>query len=143
MDDEKLNAWKWLGRARAIDREINALEEEKQDTIDALTRVTQNYESDGAQSTKDPHKFDRIAEYIDAINEHISELYDAKLEIIEVIHKLENGKQRTVLTNYYIRLMTLEATAAVMGISFRQTLRIRKTAVLNVERLLRENVNIL
>ena len=136
MADEKLNAWKWLGRARSINQEIATLEEELQKARDDLTRVTQNYQSDGAQSTKDPHKFDRVAEYADMINERIEALYDMKAEILDVIGKLENGKQRTLLTKYYVETMTLEQTAAFMGISFRQILRIRKKAVQNVEKFL-------
>ena len=47
-----------LSKGRGIDREINALIRTRDETKDRLTHITQNYDGDGAQSTKDPHKFD-------------------------------------------------------------------------------------
>ena len=136
MDRDKNNAWKWLARARTIDREIEALIGAKQDTRDNLTRITQNYSADGAQSSKDPHKFDRLAELESIIDQKIDELIAVKVEITQAIEKLTNGKHRTVLLNYYVRLMTLEQIAVEMGCSFRNVAYTKKRAVQEIEKIL-------
>lgn len=135
MDNERRGIWAWLKRARDIDKEKDALEKAQQEARDAMTRITQNYETDGAQTSKDPHKFDRLAELDNLIAEKLAELAAVQTEILRAITMLENGKQRTVLIDYYVRCMTLEETAAEMHITFRHVLRIRKVAVQNLEKL--------
>ena len=91
MEEKRITARQWLGRARGINREIEALTNAKQETRDQLLRITQNYSSDGAQSTKDPHKYDRLAELEDLIDQKVDELIRVKREITEEISKLQEG----------------------------------------------------
>ena len=56
-----------MWRARGIEKEIQALRDARQRTFDQLLRITQNYQSDGAQNTKDPHKYDKLSELNDLI----------------------------------------------------------------------------
>lgn len=135
MDNERRGIWAWLNRARDIDREIEALESAKQEAHDALTRITQNYESDGAQTSKDPHKFDRLAELDSLIDGKVTDLIAVKTEIMTEIGKLENGKQRTVLIDYYVRCMTFEQIAVSIGCSFRNVAYTKKRGVQALEKI--------
>ena len=131
-----MNAKQWLGRARYIDREIELLKKTKQETRDNLTKITQSYESDGAQTTKDPHKFDRLAELESMIDQKVVELPETKKEILSVIFDVEDRNQKLVLISYYIRMKTLEKIAVEMNYSFRQIINIRRHGIMSVQKLI-------
>lgn len=135
MTEGKLTARQWLGRARSIDREINALVNAKAETRDRVLSITQNYSSDGAQSSKDPHKYDRLVELEDLIDQKIDELLAVKQEITDAIGTLEDGRQRTVLTDYYVRLLSIEETAVDCHYSYRQTIRYHRAGIAEFEKL--------
>ena len=127
------NARQWLGRARSIDREIKTLEKTVQETRDQVLSITQNYSSDGAQSTKNPHKFDRLVELEQLVEQMKEELCKTKTEILETINTVPDGRQRTVLMDYYIRGMTLEQTAVEMHYSYANVKKIRAKAIRYLE----------
>lgn len=127
------NARQWLGRARSIDREIKTLEKTVQETRDQVLSITQNYSSDGAQSTKNPHKFDRLVELEQLVEQMKEELCKTKTEILETINTVPDGRQRTVLMDYYIRGMTLEQTAVEMHYSYANVKKIRAKAIRHLE----------
>ena len=128
------NARCWLGRARSIEREIEALMKSIQETRDQVLVITQNYNSDGAQSTKDPHKFDRLVELEHLVEQKIEELCRTRAEILQTISKIPDGRQRTVLCDYYIRGMTLEQTAVEMHYSYANVKKIRAKAIRFLEK---------
>ena len=130
-----MNARQWLGRARGINREIDALLSTKAETRDQLLRITQNYRSDGAQSSKDPHKYDRLAELENLIDQRVDELIAVKQEITEAIGKIEDGRQRTVLIGYYVRCKSLEEIAVEMHICYRQVKRYHRAGVQEIEKM--------
>jgi DNA-directed RNA polymerase specialized sigma subunit len=134
-----MNAKQWLSRARFIDREIALLQKTKEETRDNLTKITQSYESDGAQTTKDPHKYDRLVELENEIDQKVDELIDTKREILNVIFKVEDRNQRQVLISYYIRMKTLEKIAVEMNYSFRQIVNIRRHGIMEVQKLINCN----
>ena len=70
--------------------------------------ITQNYESDGAQSTKDPHKYDRLVEIESLIDGKVEELVMVKAEILAAILKLNDSRERTVLKCRYVDMKTWE-----------------------------------
>ena len=131
-----MNAKQWLSRARFIDREIALLQKTKEETRDSLTKITQSYESDGAQTTKDPHKYDRLVELENEIDQKVDELIDTKREILNVIFKVEDRNQRQVLISYYLRMMTLEKIAVEMNYSFRQIGNIRRYGIREVQKII-------
>lgn len=131
-------ARQWLGRARSIDREIIALRNARQEAWDQLTRITQNYESDGAQSTKDPHKLDRIAELSDLIDKKEDALMQARLEITQAIVQVPSGNQRAVLLSYYVGGKTLEQIAVENGCSARNVQNVRKRGIIWIEKNIAE-----
>lgn len=133
-----MTAKKWLGRARYIDREIALLLKTKQETRDNLTRITQQYESnDGVQSTKDPHKFDRLAEIDDLIDQKEKELIAAKAEIMAAIFYLPDPVQRTVLLNHYVRGVPLKDVAKMVKYSYTQTRRYHNSGIAIIDELLK------
>lgn len=130
-----MNVRQWLGRARSIDREMKALEKARQDALDAATRITQNYEADGAQSSKDPHsKMERIAEYVGLLDAKHDELIQAKTEITEEIYRLWDGRLKSILVDYYINNLTLEQIAVKEHYSYAHVKRLRLRGIEAIEK---------
>ena len=146
-----MNAKQWLGRGRWIEREIAALMRTRDETRDRLTKITQSYDGDGAQSTKDPHKFDALVEMEDKLDAAIDKLYQTKNEILSAIGQLEDGRERIALTMYYVtvydtepqydeknrekerRMITWEDVASKQHYTWRQMMRIKKAAYAHME----------
>lgn len=124
-----MDARQWLGRARSIEKEVDALTKTKDETRDRLTKITQTYSRDGAQSSKDPHKYDKLVELEDLLDRKMTELIETKQEITETIGLLQDGRQRTVLLDYYVRCKSLEETAVHMGYSYANIKKIRARAI--------------
>lgn len=131
-----MTAKQFLSRGRWIEREITSLIRTRDETRDRLTHITQNYDGDGAQTTKDPHKFDSLVELEDKIDELIDRLYATKTEILGVIDRLEDRREFLALKVYYIDMKTWEEVAVEMNYTWRQTMRIRKAALLHVEEIM-------
>ena len=130
-----MNVRQWLGRARSLDREMAALEKARQDALDAATRITQNYQGDGAQSSKDPHaKLDRFAEYISFLDKKHDELIQAKKEITEAICSVEDGRLRAILFDYYVNCASLEEISYNQHYSYRHVKRLRRMGVEEIEK---------
>ena len=131
-----MTAKQFLSRGRWIEREIQSLMKTRDETKDRLTSITQNYDSDGAQSSKDPHKFDALVELEDKIDRKIGELYQVKNEIFDVIEQLQDSRERIALRVYYIDMKSWEQVAVDLNYTWRQTMRIRKTALERVEQII-------
>ncbi len=125
----------WLGRARGINREIETLLDAKKEARDQLLRITQNYSSDGAQNTKNPHKFDRLAELDSIIDQKVDELIAAKAEITAAINRVPDGRHRRVLLSYYIRCKSLEEISVEMNYSYRAIKKYHRAGILEVEKI--------
>lgn len=130
-----MTAKQWLARGRWIEREISALMKTRDETRDRLTHITQSYDGDGAQCTKDPHKFDALLELEDRLDAMIDKLYQTKNEILTAIDKLEDSRERIALRAYYIDMKTWEEVAVELHYSWRQTMYIRKEALKNIEKV--------
>lgn len=128
-----MTAKQWLNRGRRIDQEISKLMETKALIEARLTSITQSYDSDGAQSTKDPHKFDRLVEIDSLISERADELTRTKAEILTTINQLPDSRQRMVLISYYIDGKTWEQTAVDLHYSWRQVMRMHGRALIEIE----------
>lgn len=131
-----MTAKQFLSRGRWIEREISALMRTRDETRDRLTHITQSYDGDGAQSTKDPHKFDALVELEYKLDERIDALCAVKTEILDTICQLEDSRERLALQLYYIDMKTWEEVCVEMNYSWKQIMRIRKRAIANVEALL-------
>lgn len=128
-----MNVKAWLNRAKNIDREINHLVEERDKEYARLISITPSYTADTVQSSKDPHKFDRLAEYKEEIDRQIDNLLAVKTEIITGIAKLEDGRHREILMGRYIENLTFEEIAVRIHYSYKQTCRLHGRALLKME----------
>jgi DNA-directed RNA polymerase specialized sigma subunit len=133
-----MTAKQYLNRVRRIDKEISALLRLVQKTRESLTTVTQNYDSDGAQNTKNPHKFDRLIELESLVDQKIDDQIALKAEILDTIMKLDDRRQRLVLMEYYIEMKTFEEIAVDIHYSWKQTHRIHAMALKNIEHIIRQ-----
>ena len=131
-----MTAKQWLGRARGINREIVVLSQEKQETMDRLTKITQSYEADGVQMTKDPHKFDRLVELENLIDEKLAEQAMIKTEILAAVYKVKDRRQRLVLIKRYIDGMKWEEIAHELNYSYMHVTRIHGYALQEVQKAL-------
>ena len=132
-----MTAKQYLNRARRIDSEINALLRLLQTTRDSLESITQNYDSDGSQSTKNPHKFDRLVELESTVDNKVDELIALKAEILNTISNLNDNRQRIILTEYYLEMKTWEQVAVDMNYSFQHTMRMHGYALKEIQRIIR------
>ena len=131
-----MTAKQWLNRGRRIDQEISKLMETKALIEARLTSITQSYDSDGTQATKDPHKFDRLVEIDSLISERADELTRTKAEILTTINQLPDSRQRMVLISYYIDGKTWEQTAVDLHYSYMHIMRIHGYALVEIEKML-------
>ena len=125
-----------MNRVRRIDKEIAALLRLVQSTRESLETITQDYNSDGAQSTKNPHKFDRLVELESLVDAKIDEQIAMKSEILQTIMKLSDRRQRLVLMEYYVEMKTWEQVAVDLNYSYMHITRIHGYALKEVERCL-------
>lgn len=131
-----MNIKQWLNRARNIDREIDVLVQERDETRARVEKITQTYDSIGVQSTKDPHKFDRLVELETEIDREIDNLVAVKTEILQAINRLEDSRYRAVLRGRYIDSKTFEKIAVEMHYSYKQVCRLHGRALLKMEDVL-------
>ena len=129
-------AKQYLNRVRRIDKEIAALLRLVQSTRESLETITQNYNSDGAQSSKNPHKFDRLVELESLVDAKIDEQIAMKAETLETIMKLQDRRQRMVLMGYFIEMKTWEQVAVDLNYSYQHVMRLYGYALKEVERCL-------
>ena len=131
-----MTAKQYLYRVRRVDKEITALISLADRTRDSLERITQNYDGDGAQSTKDPHKFDRLAELEDLIDQKIDEQLKLKAETLNTITQLDNRLHREVLIGHYLNMKTWEQVAVDMDYSWRQIMNFHGSALQEIQKII-------
>ena len=129
-------AKQYLNRVRRIDKEIEALLRLVQRTRESLESITQNYSSDGAQTTKNPHKFDRLIELESMVDQKIDEQIALKAEILSTIMRLDDRRQRLVLMEYYVEMKTWEQVAVDMNYAFRHVIRLHGMALKSLQQIL-------
>ena len=107
-----------------------------QRTRESLESVTQNYDSDGSQGTKNPHKYDRLVELESLVDQKIDEQIALKSEILRTIMKLSDRRQRLVLMEYYVEMKTWEQVAVDMNYSYMHITRIHGYALKAIQEVL-------
>ena len=131
-----MTAKQYMNRVRRVDKEIKALDNLIQKTRDDMEKTTQKYDSDGSQSTKDPHKFDRLMELESLIDQKISDQLALKAETLETIGRLKDRRQRIVLTEYYLNMKTWEQVAVEINYSWRNVMNIHGHALQEIQKLI-------
>ena len=134
-----MNAKAWLNRARTIERELATLNEAREIMVAQLTKATQVLSGDVVQSSKDPHKFDRLGELAEAIESRTRELNRVKAEILRGVNKVPDGLCRIVLIERYLNAKSMERTADDNMISRRNVWRIHARALQFMEDIINGN----
>ena len=111
-----------------------------QRTRDSLESITQNYNSDGSQSSKDPHKFDRLAVLESLVDDKVDEQLAIKTEILGVISQVNDRRYRILLTEYYLDMKTWEQIAVDMNYSYMHVTRLHGYALKEVQKLISEKM---
>ena len=133
-----MNAKTWLIRARNIDREIDALIRARDETRGRVMSITQSYTGNAVQSTKDPHKYDRLVELENLIDQKVDELVGVKAEIIRGVERLNDGRYREILLARYVEGLTFEEISVRIKYSYKQTCRLHGRALMMMEVVLNE-----
>lgn len=127
----------WLSRAWRVEREVKALEQEKQT---ALERVTGGGTADVVVSgTKDPHAaLDAYVVYSEKLDARIADLLAVQGEISDVISRIQDERYRELLQRRYIGGDRWDAVAAAMGYEVRSVYRMHGAALQVVQTILSE-----
>ena len=104
-----------------------------------LMNITQNYDSDGAQSSKDPHKYDGLAIIENQIDVLIDIMLRTQAETINLIYQIEDWRLREVLKSRYVDMKSFESIAVSMGYGWRNIMKLHKKGLMEVESLLEDN----
>lgn len=123
----------WLWRYQNADHKIESLLRERQAVYDRLIKITAALDGDAVSSTKDPHKFDELAELDVFIRQRVAQSMEIRIEITTAIDQLEDWRHRDILTYRYINGYTWEQVADAINISRRHVTRLHGDA-LNVLR---------
>lgn len=134
-----MNAKAWLLRAKRLDEEIEQLLETRDAEKARVTKITQTLSGSVVQSSKDPHKFDRLVELELEIDRAVDELIRTKAEVLSGIMKLEDGRHRKILRLRYIDGKTFEEIAVDIKYSWKQTRRLHAAALVKMEEVLNES----
>ena len=128
MQIKEIKAWLW--RARGVDKEIKSLLKTRENEYSRLTSITAQLTGITVSGTKDPHKYDHLAELDDLIMQRCNELTAVKNEILAAIFQLEDQRYREVLKLYYVDCKTLEQIAVDMGYSFHHISHLKYEAII-------------
>ena len=131
-----MTAKQYMNRVRRVDQEIRMLERMIQKTRDSVESMTQKYDGDGAQATKNPHKFDRLVELEGLVDQKIQEQLTLKAETLLTIGKLKDRRQRMILTEYYLEMKTWEQVAVDIGYSYQHVMRLHGYALKAVSEIM-------
>lgn len=133
-----MNAREWLLRAKRLDEEIEQLLETRDREKERVTKITQTLSGSVVQSTKDPHKFDRLVELEMEIDNAVDELIAVKAEVLSGIMKLSDSRHRKILRLRYVDGKTFEEIAVEIKYSWKQTMRLHGAALAKMEELLND-----
>lgn len=124
-----MTAKAWLKRGWQLDREINSLLRTKEETRAWLMSVTASYSGEPVNGTRDPHRYDRLAELDEKIDQRIDQLVAVKKEIVDAIAQVEDSRYRTLLTERYMEFRTWEQIAVDMNYTWRRVMQLHGEAL--------------
>lgn len=134
-----MTAKDWLGRAWNIEGEIRALKREALSAKDMAMSVTPRPADVKVQTSKVNHTESAIVRYLDYSDRlamRLESLFAVKLEIYELILKVDSRELRTLLSLRYLSYLTWEDIAEEMEIDVRHVYRLHKHALAEVEKLI-------
>lgn len=118
---------------------IRRKEMQRDELRDCLLPGAVRYDRDKVQSSPTDKMADVMAR-VDELDREIEQLKlekaQAIIEISDVIEKLENDKEKAVLTAFYIKAASMEAVAGIICYSVRHTYLLRKQGVEHLKEVL-------
>ena len=133
--ERSMTARQWMNRAWNVAREIESLERSRNDEFDKMTKMTPAYSVDPVQSASDPHKFERLSAYSEAIDRQKERLDYIKAETLAAISLLPNSIHRQILKERYLDMLRFEAISLNIRYSYKQTRRLHARALEELERM--------
>lgn len=124
----------WLNRGYKLDKEINALLEEREKAFNLACKAsappTDKERVCTTQVNSTEAKYIQYSEYTRLIDERIDVLYKVKDEIMTVISAVENNTYRTLLILRYVQFKTWEEIADETKYNLRWVHRLHKKALI-------------
>ena len=130
----------WLWRYSNADHRIDSLLQQRQEVYDRLTKITAALDSESVSSTKDPHKFDELADLDVFIRQRVSQSMSIRLEITTAIEELEDWRHRDILTYRYINGYTWEQVADIIHMSVRHVTRLHSDALAAIKPIIADRL---
>ena len=130
----------WLWRYSNADHRIDSLLQQRQEVYDRLTKITAALDSESVSSTKDPHKFDELADLDVFIRQRVSQSMSIRLEITTAIEELEDWRHRDILTYRYINGYTWEQVADIIHMSVRHVTRLHGDALAAIKLIIADKL---
>ena len=135
-----MTAEKWLNRAYKIDREIDALIEERQKSFDKACGISGgNIGAERVQTSKRNMTADwsiAYIEYTQRIESRMAELWEVKGEVFDAINQVEDNRLRQLLLCRYIKFMKWEEIAEKMIYEVRNIYKLRRKALKAVTKII-------
>ena len=120
----------WLNRARSVSREVEILERSRREEYERVTAIASQLSgSAGVTATKNPHKFDRLAEYDEELQRREEELLTLKREISDAISRVDESRYRVILHLRYCDCRSWAEIQRIMRYSKTSCFRIHGEAV--------------
>ena len=133
-----MNVKQWLMRYISADKKIESLLRDRQETYDRLVSITSQLDGDSVSGTKDPHKFDELAELDGYIRQEVSKAMKIKMEITTAINELEDWRYRDVLIYRYINNYIWERIADSMSYTRQHVTRLHGYALIAIKPIIEE-----
>lgn len=134
----------WLQRARFIDKEVEALKEQKNILYSELTKATAPTDGERTGGGKGSGYEERLAKYTDLcieIDKGELALLDVKKEIIQAIKQVNDSLYRTILYERYINFKMWYQIAQVVNFSDKHIIQVLHPRALQCVRIKEEQRN--
>ena len=119
----------WLYRAWNLKTEIAQLREELRAEEEKVTRIVAATDKPMVSSTKDPHRYDALADLSRQIENNICKRLRMLTDIQDAIETVEDVRCRMLLRKRFIECKGWKRISAEMGYSDRQMKRLYGKAV--------------
>lgn len=127
----------YLAQAYRIDQRINSKLEQIVSLRELATKATSILTDTPPSGTQNIHSMEgiivKMMELEDEINSDIDVLIDLKKAIMELIKKIDNPEQQTLLELRYLCFKTWEQIAVDMGYSIQNAYKVHDRAVANID----------
>ena len=133
-----MNVKQWLMRYQNADKKVESLLRDRQETYDRLVSITSQLDGDSVSGTKDPHKFDELAELDGYIRQEVSKAMKIKMEITTAINELEDWRYRDVLIYRYINNYIWDNIADSMSYTRQHVTRLHGYALIAIKPIIEE-----